>query len=70
MKTPEHENTIFRDLIGYSVGTIGIHRLGLFMALSAGVLQRRLHRDQRAVVDGAAGPNGGTGGAICRSGSN
>ena len=35
MKSPEHENTIFRDLIGYSVGTLGIHRLGLFVALSA-----------------------------------
>jgi len=35
VKSPEHENTIFRDLIGYSVGTIGIHRLGLFVALSA-----------------------------------
>ncbi len=35
MKSPEHENTIFRDLIGYSIGTIGIHRLGLFLALSA-----------------------------------
>jgi len=35
MKSPEHENTIFRDLIGYSVGTLGIHRVGLFVALSA-----------------------------------
>ena len=36
VKTPESEDTFFRDLIGYSVGTIGIHRLGLFLALSAG----------------------------------
>lgn len=36
VKTPEAEDTFFRDLIGYSVGTIGIHRLGLFLALSAG----------------------------------
>jgi photosynthetic reaction center L subunit len=36
VKTPDHENTFFRDTIGYSVGTIGIHRLGLFLALSAG----------------------------------
>jgi len=36
VKTVEHENTYFRDTIGYSVGTIGIHRLGLFLALSAG----------------------------------
>ena len=35
MKSPEHENTMFRDLIGYSVGTLGIHRVGLFLALSA-----------------------------------
>ncbi len=36
VKTPEHEDTFFRDFIGYSVGTLGIHRLGLFLALSAG----------------------------------
>ncbi|MEL6312126.1 MAG: photosynthetic reaction center subunit L, partial [Pseudomonadota bacterium] len=36
VKTPEHEDTYFRDLIGYSVGTLGIHRLGLFLALNAG----------------------------------
>jgi photosynthetic reaction center L subunit len=36
VKTPEHEDTFFRDTIGYSVGTLGIHRLGLFLALSAG----------------------------------
>ncbi len=36
VKTAEHENTYFRDLIGYSIGTLGIHRLGLFLALSAG----------------------------------
>lgn len=35
VKTPEHENTFFRDSIGYSIGTLGIHRLGLFLALSA-----------------------------------
>ena len=35
VKTAEHENTFFRDTIGYSVGTLGIHRLGLFLALSA-----------------------------------
>ena len=35
IKTPEHENTFFRDTIGYSIGTLGIHRLGLFLALSA-----------------------------------
>jgi len=36
VKTPEHEDSFFRDLIGYSVGTLGIHRVGLFLALSAG----------------------------------
>ena len=35
VKTAEHENTFFRDTIGYSIGTLGIHRLGLFLALSA-----------------------------------
>jgi len=35
VKTPEHENTFFRDAIGYSIGTLGIHRLGLFLAISA-----------------------------------
>lgn len=35
-KTPEHEDTFFRDFIGYSIGPLGIHRLGLFLALSAG----------------------------------
>ena len=36
VKTAEHENTFFRDTIGYSIGSLGIHRLGLFLALSAG----------------------------------
>lgn len=35
VKTPEHEDTYFRDFIGYSVGTLGIHRVGLFLALMA-----------------------------------
>ena len=35
-KSPEHEDTYFRDYIGYSVGTLGIHRLGLILALNAG----------------------------------
>jgi len=37
VKTPEHENAFFRDFIGYSIGTLGIHRLGLFLALNAGI---------------------------------
>jgi photosynthetic reaction center L subunit len=36
VKSPEHEDTFFRDVLGYSVGTLGIHRVGLFLALSAG----------------------------------
>ena len=36
IKTPEHEDAYIRDTIGYSVGTLGIHRLGLFVALDAG----------------------------------
>ena len=36
IKTPEHEDAYIRDTIGYSVGTLGIHRLGLFVALNAG----------------------------------
>ena len=36
VKTPEYEDTFFRDFVGYSIGAIGIHRLGLFLALSAG----------------------------------
>jgi len=36
VKQPEHEDTFFRDFIGYSIGTLAIHRLGLFLALNAG----------------------------------
>lgn len=35
VKTAEAENSYFRDTIGYSIGTLGIHRLGLFLAVSA-----------------------------------
>lgn len=35
VKTSEHENTFFRDIVGYSIGALAIHRLGLFLALSA-----------------------------------
>ena len=35
VKYAEHENTFFRDIIGYSIGTLGIHRLGVFLAISA-----------------------------------
>lgn len=36
VKTPDHENTFFRDTLGYSIGTLGVHRLGLILALNAG----------------------------------
>lgn len=36
VKSPEYEDTFFRDFIGYSIGTLGIHRLGLILALNAG----------------------------------
>ncbi len=35
VKTPEWEDTFFRDVVGYSIGTLGIHRLGLLLALNA-----------------------------------
>jgi photosynthetic reaction center L subunit len=36
VKHVEYEDTFFRDFIGYSIGTLGIHRLGLFLSLGAG----------------------------------
>ena len=35
VRTPDHENAFFRDTIGYSIGTLGVHRLGLLLALNA-----------------------------------
>jgi photosynthetic reaction center L subunit len=35
VKTGEHENSYFRDVVGYSIGALGIHRLGFFLAISA-----------------------------------
>jgi photosynthetic reaction center L subunit len=35
VRPTEYEDWFFRDSIGYSIGTLGIHRLGLFLALSA-----------------------------------
>jgi photosynthetic reaction center L subunit len=61
MKTPDHEDTFFRDFIGYSIGTLGIHRLGLLLALNAGFWSAVC-----IIISGPsgplAGPNGGTGG--------
>ncbi len=36
IRSPDHEDTFFRDFIGYSIGPLGIHRLGLLLALNAG----------------------------------
>jgi photosynthetic reaction center L subunit len=36
VKTAEYEDGFFRDHIGYSIGALGIHRLGLFLSLNAG----------------------------------
>ena len=68
-KTAEHENTYFRDAIGYSIGTLGIHRLGLFLALSAPVSGARSASSSAARSGPAAGRSGGAGGSTCRSGA-
>ncbi len=36
VKYGEHESVYFRDTIAYSIGELGIHRLGYFLALNAG----------------------------------
>ena len=43
MRVPEHEDTFFRDFIGYSIGPLGIHRLGLLLALNAVATIGNLH---------------------------
>ena len=35
VKSAEHENQYYRDTIGWSIGPLGIHRLGMFLACSA-----------------------------------
>jgi photosynthetic reaction center L subunit len=35
IKTAAHENQYYRDVLGWSIGPLGIHRLGLFLAISA-----------------------------------
>jgi len=37
LKYGGHESVYFRDTILYSIGELGIHRLGLFLAINAGV---------------------------------
>ena len=67
MRTPDHEDTFFRDLVGYSVGTLGIHRLGLLLALNAAFWSAVC-----IVISGHGLVRnlgcGGTGGPTCRSG--
>lgn len=67
VKTPEHEDTFFRDTIGYSIGTLGVHRLGLFLALSAGFWSAVC-----IVISGPfwtqGWPQWWAGGSICRCG--
>ncbi len=36
VKYGAHESAYFRDTIGYSIGELGIHRLGLFLGMNAG----------------------------------
>ena len=47
----EYENTFFRDAIGYSIGTLGIHRLGPLPRAVGRLLERGLHHHQRPVLD-------------------
>ena len=37
VKYGAHESTYFRDTITYSIGELGIHRLGYFLAINAGL---------------------------------
>jgi photosynthetic reaction center L subunit len=37
VKYGKHESVYFRDTITYSIGELGIHRLGYFLALNAGI---------------------------------
>ncbi len=50
VKYEEYESLYFRDTIVYSIGSLGIHRLGYFLALNAGHVERGLHPDLRAVL--------------------
>ena len=51
VKETEYEDTFFRDAIGYSVGTLGIHRAGRVPRGFGCVLERCLHHYQRPVLD-------------------
>ncbi len=43
MKTPDHEDTFFRDFIGYSVGPLGIHRAWVSAGDQRCLLLGRVH---------------------------
>ena len=47
----EHENTYFRDTIGYSIGSLGNSSPGPVSRDQRGILERHLHFDQRSVLD-------------------
>ena len=69
VKTSEHENTFFRDTIGYSIGTLGIHRLGPVPGAARPASGARSASSSAARSGPAAGRNGGAGGSTCRSGA-
>ena len=60
MRVPEHEDTFFRDFIGYSIGPLGIHRLGLLLALNA-VYGQQSALYFREPFGSTLGRSGGTG---------
>ena len=51
VKTAEHENTFFRDTIGWSIGTLGHPPARPVPRLVRRVLERRVHHHQRTVLD-------------------
>jgi photosynthetic reaction center L subunit len=57
VKAAEHENAYSAISIGYSIGTLGIHRLGpVPWRCSRRVLERGVHRHQRALSGRAGWP--------------
>ena len=55
MKFGGHESVYFRDTIYYSIGELGIHRFGFFLAINAGLWSAHLHHHLRP----RSGPGGG-----------
>ena len=52
MKTPDHEDTFFRDFIGYSIGTLGISPCRTPAGAERRLLERDLHHHFRPRLDG------------------